>query len=323
MVGSSHSLQLDAEAYIGKISNGIGYHINQEQKASQVDQISRCRSRLHELKKFITRKPLGAIGGFLVIVIVVAAIFAPILAKHDPYKINSSVILVRPNHLYFLGTDEFGRDLFSRIIWGSRISLYVGFLAVAFGTTTGAFLGMISGYYKGRVDFIIQRIMDSLMAFPMLVLALAIVAALGQSTFNVIVALAVVIMPTAARVVRSSALAIRETSYIESARSVGCRDLRILMCHVLPNCLAPYIILVTAGLGNAILTEASLSFLGLGTPPPEPSWGAMLSGAAQRFVQRAPWMVVFPGAAITLAVFGFNFLGDALRDVLDPRLRRD
>lgn len=272
---------------------------------------------------FVRRKPLGALGGFLIILMIVVAILAPVLATHDPYKINSAVILIGPNNEYLLGTDEYGRDLLSRIIWGSRISLYVGLLAVGLGTTTGASLGLISGYYRGKIDFIIQRVMDSLMAFPMLVLALAIVAALGQSTFNVIMALAVVIMPTASRVIRSSSLTIREMAYIESAHTLGCRNLRIVICHVLPNCIAPYIILVTAGLGQAILVEASLSFLGLGTPPPEPSWGAMLSGAAQRFVQRAPWMVVFPGMAITLAVFGFNFLGDALRDVLDPRLRRD
>lgn len=300
----------------------ISYN-GQEAKPNQVKEKVSRRSWGAILWKFAHRKPLGAVGGFLVILMIVVAILAPVLAPHDAYKINSSVILMKPNDNYLLGTDEYGRDLLSRIIWGSRISLYVGLLAVGLGTTTGALLGLICGYYGGRIDFLIQRVMDALMAFPMLVLALAIVAALGQSTFNVIIALSVVIMPSASRVIRSSTLAIRETAYIESAKATGCRSLRILFCHVLPNCVAPYIILVTAGLGNAILAEASLSFLGLGTPPPEPSWGAMLSGAAQRFVQRAPWMVIFPGMAITLAVFGFSFLGDALRDVLDPRLRRD
>ncbi|MCW5852429.1 MAG: ABC transporter permease [Anaerolineae bacterium] len=254
--------------------------------------------------------------------LIIVAILAPVLAPHDPYQLNTASILKAPRPGNPLGTDEFGRDILSRLIWGARISLYVGLLAVGLGTTSGAVLGLVSGYYGGRVDFAIQRVMDMLMAFPSLVLALAMVAALGSNIRNVVIALAVVIMPGASRVLRSSALSIGGMTYIEAARSVGASDMRLIFRHTLPNCLAPYIILATAGLGNAILSEASWSFLGLGTPPPEPSWGAMLSGQTQRYMYNAPWLAIFPGLAISLAVFGFNFLGDALRDVLDPRLRQ-
>jgi peptide/nickel transport system permease protein len=267
------------------------------------------------------RKPLGAIGGVIIVVFVFVAIFAPLLAPFDPYQIDSNNLLKAPNLRNWMGTDEFGRDILSRIIWGSRVSIFVGLLAVGLGTTTGAVLGLTSGYFGGRIDYVIQRIMDTLMAFPMLILALAMVAALGSSIRNVILALAVVIMPNAARVIRSSALSVRERPFIDAARNLGFSDMRILFGQVLPNCIAPYIILATAGLGSAILSEASLSFLGLGTPPPEPSWGAMLSGKTQRYMTEAPWLAIFPGLAITVVVFGFNFLGDALRDILDPRLR--
>lgn len=270
---------------------------------------------------FIRRKPLGALGGIILLFLIIVAIFAPQLAPKDPYRMDSTRILVAPQG-GTLGTDEFGRDLLSRLIWGARISLFVGLMAVGLGTTTGAVLGLVGGYYGGRIDFIIQRVMDTLLAFPMLVLALAMVAALGSSIVNVILALAVVTMPSAARVIRSSVLVIRETTFIEAARAVGVSDMRLIFRHVLPNCLAPFIIMATAGLGSTILSEASLSFLGLGIPPPEPSWGAMLSGTTQRYMYRAPWLAISPGVAISMAVFGFNFLGDALRDILDPRLRK-
>lgn len=274
-----------------------------------------------ELQRFLRQKPLGALGGGIILAIIVVALLAPALAPYDPYELRVPHRFTSPGSAFWLGTDEYGRDVLSRLLYGARISLYVGLLAVGLGTTSGAVLGLVSGYFGGKTDFILQRLMDWLMAFPTLVLALAIVAALGQSTTNVIVAVAVVIVPTAARVIRATVLTIREQAFVEAGRAVGCSDGWLLLQHIVPNCLAPYLILATAGLGNAILAEAALSFLGLGTPPPEPSWGTMLSGAAQQYVWKAPWMAIFPGAAISVAVFGFNLFGDALRDVLDPHLR--
>lgn len=273
------------------------------------------------LRRFLRYKPLGALGGAIILAMIVVALFAPLLAPYDPYELRVPHMFTPPGREFWLGTDEYGRDLLSRLLYGARISLYIGLLAVGLGTTSGALVGLVSGYCGGRTDFVLQRLMDWLLAFPTLVLALAIVAALGQSTANVILAVAVVIVPTAARVIRATVLTVREQVFVEAGRAIGCSDGRLLFQHILPNCLPSYLILASAGLGNAILAEAALSFLGLGTPPPEPSWGTMLSGAAQQYVWRAPWMAIFPGAAISLAVFGFNLFGDALRDVLDPRLR--
>jgi peptide/nickel transport system permease protein len=278
-------------------------------------------SHLRKAWNFARRNPMGAFGIGIIVIFIIIAVLAPWLAPHDAYLMDSSVILAPPSATHWMGTDEFGRDVMSRIIWGSRISLYVGLIAVGIGTTSGAVIGMVSAYFGGKLDYVVQRFMDMLMAFPMLVLALAMVAALGASIQNVILALAVVIMPNSARVIRSSVLSIKEKPFIEAAKNLGFSHARILFVHILPNCLAPYIILATAGLGGAILSEASLSFLGLGTVPPEPSWGAMLSGKTQRYMAEAPWLAIFPGLAITLVVFGFNFLGDALRDILDPRMR--
>jgi peptide/nickel transport system permease protein len=283
----------------------------------QTPSTSWSREAIH----FLRYQPLGALGGLIIFGMLILAILAPVVAPYDPYELRVDQLFTPPGPTFYLGTDDYGRDIFSRIIYGSRISLYVGVLAVVLGTTTGAFLGLVSGFVGGRTDTVIQRIMDSLLAFPALILALAIVAALGQSTTNVIIAVGVVLMPTAARVIRSSVLSIKENIFVEAGRAIGCGNLRILLRHIMPNCMAPYIILATSTLGTAILSEAALSFLGLGTPPPEPSWGTMLSGAAQQYVWRAPWMAIFPGVAISLAVFGFNLFGDALRDVLDPRLR--
>jgi peptide/nickel transport system permease protein len=273
------------------------------------------------LLRFLRYKPLGALGGAIILAMIMVALFAPLLAPYDPYELRVTHMFTPPGSEFWLGTDEYGRDLLSRLLYGARISLYIGLLAVGLGTTSGALVGLVSGYCGGRTDFVLQRLMDWLLAFPTLVLALAIVAALGQSTANVILAVAVVIVPTAARVIRATVLTVREQLFVEAGRAIGCSDGRLLFRHILPNCLPSYLILASAGLGNAILAEAALSFLGLGTPPPEPSWGTMLSGAAQQYVWRAPWMAIFPGAAISLAVFGFNLFGDALRDVLDPRLR--
>ena len=271
--------------------------------------------------KNVRRRPLGAVAAVIVLTLVIVALFAPLLAPFDPYKINSAMLLKAPNWQNWMGTDEYGRDIMSRVIWGSRISLLVGVLAVLLGTTTGAVLGLICGYFGGRIDYVIQRLMDVLMAFPGLILALAMVAALGPNITNVILALSITIMPGPSRVIRASAMALRESPFVDAAHNLGYSNARILFRHIMPNCAAPYIIIATSALGGAILAEAGLSFLGLGTPPPMPSWGAMLSGSAQRFMTEAPWLAVFPGLAITLVVFGFSFLGDALRDMLDPRLR--
>lgn len=273
------------------------------------------------LLKMAKRRPLGAIGALIVLLLILVAAFAPWLAPYDPYKMNSSWLLSAPSAAHWMGTDEYGRDIMSRVMWGSRTSLVVGLLAVGLGTTTGAVLGLVSGYLGGTVDYVIQRLMDILLAFPGLVLALAMVAALGASVVNVVIALSFTIIPGASRVIRSSALALRETAFVDAAHNLGFSTPRIIFRHILPNCAAPYIIIATAALGGAILSEAGLSFLGLGTPPPAPSWGGMLSGSSQSAMTDAPWIAIFPGAAITLVVFGFNFLGDALRDLLDPKLR--
>lgn len=267
-------------------------------------------------------KPLGAAGGIILFLFVIVAIFAPNVAPYNPYEMHYESPFTPPGRGFILGTDNFGRDLFSRIIWGSRISLYVGLVSVALGTTSGALLGLISGYWGGTTDIILQRVVDILLAFPMLILAMAVMAALGASLNNVIIAVGIVLIPQGARVVRSSTLSIKENDYVLAAKAIGCTAWRILFVHVLPQCIAPYIIVATAALGWAILTEATLSFLGFGTPPPIPSWGAMLSGGAQMYMEKAPWMAIFPGVAVTLAVFSINLLGDALRDVLDPRLRQ-
>ncbi|MGH2587043.1 MAG: ABC transporter permease [Dehalococcoidia bacterium] len=271
--------------------------------------------------RFLRRNPLGAVASALVAALVVVAAFAPLIATDDPYALGAEVPLAAPSSAHLFGTDDLGRDVFSRVVYGARISLYVGFVAVAIGTIAGTTIGLLAAYFRGTIDFWSQQMIDALFAFPTIVLGLAIVSVLGPSITNVILAVGVVSIPRIARVVRSSALSVMEQPYIEAARSTGCTNLRIVLRHVLPNCMAPIIVLATAGFSTAILAEAALSFLGVGTPPPQPSWGAMLSGAAQQYVRVAPWMAIFPGIAISLAVFGFNLFGDALRDALDPRLR--
>lgn len=274
------------------------------------------------LLAFARRKPLGALAGFILLIIIVVAIFGPLLAPKSPYAINQRHTFASPGEAGFLlGTDNLGRDNLSRLILGTRTSLTVAAIGVSVGSLIGLLLGLVSGYALGMTDAIIQRFVDILMSLPLLVFALAIVAVLGQEVRNVIIAIAIVQIPGTARVIRSGALGVREADFVTAARAIGARDSRIVLRHILPATIAPYIIVATAGLGGAILIEASLSFLGLGTPPPEPSWGAMLSGQAIAFAERAPWNVVFPGLALSATVFSFNLLGDALRDTLDPRLR--
>jgi len=264
---------------------------------------------------------MGALGAVIVCILVVMAVFADRIAQHNPYQVRALQRFQPPGRAFWFGTDDFGRDVFSRVVYGARISLEIGVSAVLLGTSVGALVGLISGYLGGRADLVVQRVLDALMAFPTLVLALAVVAALGASLPNVILAVALTLIPAANRVVRSVALSVRETGYVLAARALGGSQWRVIFVHVLPNCFAPYVIIATANLATAILAEAALGFLGLGVPPPTPAWGSMLSGAAQGYFYRAPWMAMYPGVAISLAVFGFNMFGDAIRDVLDPKLR--
>ncbi len=249
----------------------------------------------------------------------VAAIAGTWIVPFDPTAQHYDALLRAPGWPYLLGTDDFGRDVLSRLIAGSRVSLTVAVVAIGLGHTAGALLGLIGGYFGGWPDLWLQRLMDAMMAFPVLVLALSVVAVTGPSLTNVILAIAIVEVPRASRVTRSSALAVREHLFIESARAAGAGDARIIIRHVLPNCVPAYLVLATVGFGHAIIVEASLSFLGLGVPPPTPTWGGMLSGAAQKYAVQAPWMVIVPGLAISLMVYAFNLLGDTIRDVLDPR----
>lgn len=271
--------------------------------------------------RFAHKRPLGAAGGAVILLMGLVALLADLIAPYDPLTTNFGAMFHPPSPEYWLGTDAFGRDVFSRIIYGSRTALLVGFTASFFGATLGLIIGVASAYFGGKTDLVVQRLMDILLSFPLIILALAVVAILGTGTLNVILAIAIPMIPRCARVVRSSALALREAPYVDAARALGFSPSRIIFRHMLPNVMAPYLIMLTAFLGQAILLEASLSFLGLGVAEPTPAWGLMLKGAAVEFAERAPWMAVFPGLAISLAVFAFNLLGDSLRDALDPKLR--
>jgi peptide/nickel transport system permease protein len=273
------------------------------------------------LARFIRKKPLGAAGGAVMLVIFFTAVFADLVATHDPIATDAAHTLARPTGDHWLGSDHLGRDIYSRIVHGARISLIVGVASTLLGSVLGGIIGLLSGYVGGKTDLIVQRILDILQGLPLLVLALVMSASLGPSVQNVVIAISIPIVPRAARVIRSSVLSIREMQYVEAARAVGITHLRIAFRHILPNTMGPFIVLCTAQLGSAILTEAALSFLGLGIPEPYPSWGRMLSVSAAEYAQKAPHLVLFPGIAISLAVFGSNLLGDALRDTLDPRLR--
>jgi peptide/nickel transport system permease protein len=276
--------------------------------------------RAGALWRFARKNPLGAVGGVLMLALILTALFADALATHNPIR-TSTRVLAPPGAEFWLGTDNLGRDLWSRVMYGARISLAVGLAATVLGAVVGGLVGLLSGYVGGTTDLVVQRLMDIMQALPILVLALVMAAALGPSLTNTVIAISVVIIPRAARVVRSSVLAIREFPYIEAARAMGVGHARVAFRHILPNTMGPFIVLITAQLGGAILAEAALSFLGLGIPEPYPSWGRMLSIAAAEYAQKAPWLVIYPGLAISLAVFGTNLLGDALRDTLDPRLR--
>jgi peptide/nickel transport system permease protein len=267
------------------------------------------------------RYVLGTAGLVILAMFVLTAIFADFIGHFSPLAVDSAHALAPPGAQHWLGTDSFGRDVWSRIIHGARISLAVGIGSTAIGSAVGVTIGLASGYLSGWVDLVFQRIIDMLQALPLLVLALVMTAALGPSLPNTIIAIAIPLIPSVARVVRANTLALRELPFVEAAKSIGMSEVRIALRHVLPNTLAPLIVLGTAQLGSTILTEASLSFLGLGIPEPYPSWGRMLSESAAEYVRTAPWLVIFPGLAISLVVFGTNLLGDALRDILDPRQR--
>ena len=269
--------------------------------------------------RFALRQPLGTAGALVVLALVAVAVLAPQLAPHGP-KETAFAPYLAPSGEFPMGTDQVGRDVLSRVIWGARLSLYVGLASVVVGITLGALWGVATAYLGGISDLGSQRVVDSLMALPPIILALALMAALGQSVTNVILALIILLTPTAARTVRAVALGVAATPYIEAARAAGGSHWRIISRHLIPNCLASYIVLLTTNVSYAIVVEASLSFIGAGAPPDEPSWGGMLTAGVQA-IETAPWMVFFPGLAISLAVFGLNLLGDSIRDVTDPRLR--
>jgi peptide/nickel transport system permease protein len=271
--------------------------------------------------RFAQRKPLGAVSAGVLLVLVLMAAFAPVIAPYDPLLQRGVDRLQAPSLTHFMGTDQAGRDIFSRVIYGARTSLYVGFVAITIGTVVGTTVGILSGYLGGRFDLWLQRLVDVLMGFPFIVLALVLVVALGPSTSNVALALSVAVAPRVIRLARSSALAIKQEMYVMAAISIGSSVWRIVFRHVLPNALGPVFVVATGSLGGVIVAEAGLSFLGLGVPPPAPSWGGMLNTGARGYMEVAPWMVVFPGVALSLVVFTFSLLGDALRDVFDPRLR--
>lgn len=273
------------------------------------------------LRQFIQRKPLGAIGGALVLLLLVVAVTAPLLSPYEYDVGQSSVRLQGPSLAHPFGTDASGRDMLSRIIWGARISVTVGFGAVAISTILAVTIGVVSGYFGGWVDLLVQRLVDIWIAFPALVLLISLVAAIGPGLWSVTVILGILLAPGTSRVVRSAVIGIRHLPYIESASCIGAGHTRVIWKYVLPNVFAPIIVLATVQLGTAILAESTLSFLGYGVPPPYPAWGGMLSGTGRAFMLQSPWLSIWPGLAISLAVFGFNMLGDALRDELDPRLR--
>lgn len=281
---------------------------------------NRFASALRVTTRLIRQKPLGFVGFLLLVFITLLAIFAPWIAPVDPNSLSID-ILQGPSALHWFGTDTTGRDVFSRVAWGGRVSLLVGVAATLLGTGTGALIAVVTAYWGGKVDIVAQRFMDIIWAFPSLIVAMVLMFVIGTSTRNVILAISIVVIPSAARVVRSQVLAVKETEYATAARAIGASDLRIMWHHITRNCLAPYIIVASITLGGAITTEASLSFLGMGIPPPTPSWGRDLFGAARQYAELAPWMAIAPGVALSLAVYGFNLLGDAVRDVLDPRLR--
>ena len=270
---------------------------------------------------FCRRKPLGALGGLIVLVMILMAVFANWIAPYTYDETIRGARMKAPGAQFWMGTDNLGRDIFSRVVYGARVSVTVGFGAVLLANFLATTIGITSGYFGGKYDICVQRVVDAWQSFPFLVVILSIMAVLGPGLMNVILALGVLGAAAASRVIRGATIAVAQNQYIEAARAVGAGHIRIMCRYIFPNVAATIIILATIGLGGAILAESALSFLGFGVPPPYPAWGAMLSGSGRSYMYTAPWMAIWPGAAISLAVFGFNMLGDALRDLLDPRLR--
>ena len=271
--------------------------------------------------RFVRRKPLGALGAVIVVALLVMAVFAERLAPYDYDETIRGARMKPPSAAHWLGTDNLSRDMWSRIVYGARVSVTVGVATVGLAVLLATAVGVSSGYFGGVYDLIVQRVVDAWLSFPYLVIVLSVMAVLGPGLLNVVLSLAVIIAAVNSRVIRGATIGVTQTTYVEAARALGCGHRRIILRHILPNVAATVIILATIGLGTAILAESALSFLGFGVPPPYPAWGAMLSGSGRTYMFRAPWMAIWPGVAISLAVFGFNMLGDALRDVLDPRLR--
>jgi peptide/nickel transport system permease protein len=292
-----------------------------EAAGGELEALHRPAGRVGRLLRIARQKPLGTISAVVIVVLVATAVFAPLIAPYDPTLTNPRIKLHGSSAAHLFGTDNLGRDVFSQIVYGARTSLWAGVTATIFGTILGSLIGMASGYAGGRVDMVIQRCMDALQALPLIVLLLVVVVAVGPSLWNIIWALSIGILPAAGRIIRGNALSVKTETYIEAARVVGCRPARILFRHVLPNVMAYILVIASVTIGGAILAEAGLSFLGLGVPPPTPSWGGMLTNSGRRFFETQPSLALYPGLAITITVLAFNLLGDTLRDVLDPRLR--
>jgi peptide/nickel transport system permease protein len=285
------------------------------------DAMPRRATLLSRALKFCRREVLATVGLLLVVIIAVAGIFAELIAPYNPTANDFGAMMEAPSLAHLLGTDQFGRDLLSRIIFGARTAMIVGLTSALVGGVIGLVLGVGSAYFGGTIDLVLQRVFDVLMAFPLIIMALAVVAIFGTGVQNVIIAITIPLVPRCARVVRSSALSIREIPYVDAARALGYSHTRIILFHMVPNVMAPFLIMVTAFVGQAVLAEASLSYLGLGVQEPVPAWGLMLQGGTEEYATTAPWIAIFPGLAIVLACLGINLFGDALRDTLDPKLR--
>ncbi len=289
--------------------------------ADEADALWRRHTLRGRALDFGRRKPLGTVGLVIVLVFLIAGAFAGWIAPFDPEENDFASMMFAPSVDHLLGTDQFGRDIFSRLVFGARTAMIVGFGAAVGGGILGLILGVTSAYFGGWFDLVLQRVFDILMAFPLIILALAVVSVFGTGVLNVVVAITIPLVPRCGRVVRASALAVREVPYVDAARALGFGHARIVLCHMVPNVLAPFLILLSAFVGQAILAEASLSYLGLGVQEPVAAWGLMLQGSAEEYATTAPWIAIFPGLAIVLTVLGASLFGDALRDAIDPKLR--